>query len=340
MRTSGPWKRIARYLGPLLGVTVFAYVLYLVLRAPISWEELGGLGAGTLLLLAGTQLLNDLLVPVQWRALHAPLGPVGLGTCARVILPNLHMNYFPLRGAIILVRMYAARREGIPLALSSTSLFLLFSWRWVVVLAMLPLLPLAIPGPGLKIAAVALALLAILAAGCLFRRRLLSVTALLGYWMQRSPRLKELGNGVVGMEERIGTILRSRGILIHTGLFLGMSLLTAVALSLVFRGVGVGIGPFAILLAWYASLFMGWLSHLPGGIGAQEASFAYLASLAGAPLEMAIAVAVLWRLVATVVDLMVSGGSFLAFRLHSSLQIKPAEEGTPSSMRFREGCGQ
>lgn len=335
------WTRVARYLGPILGVMVFAYVLYLMLRSPISWDELLGLGWGRLLLLAGTQLLNDLVVPVQWKALHASLGNVSLGTSVKVILPNLYVNYFPLRGAIILVRMYAARGEGIPLSLSGTSLFLLFSWRWVVVLALLPILPLAIPGPGLKIAAAPLALLGILAMGYLFRRKLLSATALLSYWMRRSSRFRELGNGFVGLEERIDSVLRSRGILIHTCLFLGVSLLTAIALSLVFQGVGVSVGPFTILLAWYASLLMGWVSQLPGGIGAQEASFAYLLSLAGAPLEMAVAVALLWRFVAAVVDLTVSGGSFLAFRLHSFLRAESAnKDKTIPQMKSWKGSDQ
>ena len=323
--------KTARRLLSLLGGLFFGYVVFQVFRSSVPWQDFQRVGITTLALVAGAQLLNDLLVPVQWKVLHSRLGPLPWTTCFKVILPNVYVSYFPIRGAIILVRMYAARLQGVPFLLSAPSLFLLFFWRWVVILALLPLVPFIIPGLEMEVSFLAATVLGILLLGYVLRRWLFSLVGAVSGRALGNRLPEELRSGVESLEQRVLAILRSRAILIHTGIFLGVSLATTVTISLLLRDLDHMVNPFVLLLAWYASLSVGWLSHLPGGVGAQEASFAYLVSLLGVPLPVALAVAVLWRIVVTVVDLAVSGGSMLAFRgasrPHSSQGPGSHEEG-------------
>lgn len=293
------------------GSAIFAYVLYKAVSMPIDWASFRQIRWETLLLIILFCLSLPFFQMAQWKVLQQRLQDVSWASALNIILPTIYAGYFPLRGTQILLRMYVAKDQGIPYTTSAASLLTNFFWKWILILLSFPLLILILPvrfevtvwvAPGVFI-------LAVLAAYLLrnYLYRLLSIAVRRSF---PSNANLDVAIHLRAVEEKVRLIVRSRAMLVYSAMFLGHSALGYYIMALLWRDLGWEILFVKLMAIGFAAAAVGWFSQLPAGIGAQEASYAYLLSLIGPPLQLALIVGFIWRFITTVIDLSVSAGSF------------------------------
>ena len=307
------WRRLItpRKVVALASVIILSYVIYKLVTMPTDWGAFRQVQASSILIIVCAELFFIATTTVAWKILQDRLRKISLGTAWRVILPTFYAGYFPFRGTMILLRMYFAKREGIPYSEGGPSLFVHFGWRWVLHLMAIPFLFLILPGLEAKVLLSPLIVVVGLILLYLLRCRIMGVLgALLQRVLRRSSRSLALTGYLDEMQKNLKLLMGVRPLALYSAIQLTSFVLTYYAMSLLWQDLGYSVAFYELFLITCAASTVGLISQLPGGIGATEATYAYLLSLLGVPGPFALAVGFMWRFILMAVNLTVSGSSW------------------------------
>ena len=287
----------ARLVVEILSVGAFGIALWKLLSLPIDGDAFRGLRPRSLVAFALSYGAVTCILAWQWKFIQARLSPVSLRQSFLVLASTIHFSYFPVRGGLILSRMHRARHLSppIPYAESGASLFVVISLRWGLIFISCLLLPF-LYGPERHLIIAPVVLCAGLVLLILLRRPLeaLVIRRLLPAAFRRSR--EEISDQYDQLRENVLRLMRSgRTIALYVATVILNTAISCLVMSLIWRDLGYTVQVHHLMVVVFVSQGVGIASHLPGGIGASEAAYAYLLSLLGTPPGMAVIVGLLWR---------------------------------------------
>ena len=296
-----------------IALAALAYIAYELITASIPWSAFLEVSPASLLLVVLARVTGSLLFAVQWKALQDRLSVVSFRLACRVIVSTYYMNYLPFRGPQLIARALTARRHGVSYVTSLPSLAVNLLARWVIIGSVLLLLGYRLTG-----AEEPHAVWPISAAGVLVPAAFL-LTAFLA---RRTARLIPRTGGQVAEAEvllgelsrNLAKVLHWRSLLVYATALSAAVLLEYWAMAVLWNDLGAPVFFIDLMLAFLAGGMVGWFSQLPGGFGVHEIVSAYLVSLVGVDFGLALAIMLLSRVLVLLVDVAVSGGSFLLVR--------------------------
>lgn len=155
--------------------------------------------------------------------------------------------------------------------------------------------------------------------------RALALRLVGGVWRVATRRNMEraLADFETALRRGLGE-LRSRplGLALPAALIIADRVLRIGVVWFCFEALGSGVDPGVVLTGFAIGVAVGVMSMVPGGLGVQEASMAGTYHLLGVPLEQAVLVSFLFRLV----YYMVPFGVSLAFYWHALREPRPAQD--------------
>ena len=304
-----------------IALAALAYIAYELVTASVPWSAFLEVSPASLLLVVLARVIGSLLFAVQWKALQDRLSVVSFRLACRVIVSTYYLNYFPFRGPQLIARALTARRHGVPYLNSLPSLAVNLLARWVIIGSVLLLLGYRLTG-----AEAPHVLWPISAAGVLvpaaFLLALWRSQGVVAFVARRTARLiPRTGGHVADAEVLLGELSRNlakvlhwRSLLVYATALSAAVLLEYWAMAVLWNDLGAPVFFIDLMLAFLAGGMVGWFSQLPGGFGVHEIVSAYLVSLVGVDFGLALAIMLLSRVFVLLVDVAVSGGSFLLVR--------------------------
>lgn len=281
----------------VLSAFAFGFILWRLVSLDIDWGDFRGIRARTILAFVAAYAVGTAIEVWLWKFFQGRLSPVSFRDAFLVLASTIQFGYFPVRGGLILSRMHRARHldRPVPYAESGASLFALFLLRFSLTFLSCLLLPFLfgpswrfIAAPIVVIAAVILLLLLRKPAEAIIVQRILPAA------FRRSR--EDVSEQFDRLRGNVLRLLRDgRAVIVFLLTFLLEAVISYSVMALFWRDLGHPVPIHHLIIVGFVAQGVGLASQLPGGIGAVEATYAYLLSLLGAPGGEAVIVALLFR---------------------------------------------
>ena len=257
-----------------------AALLYRWLGDPISWPRFTGIGADTVLIVIVAQGSAQWLAALQWRLLQSQLHPVSIGAIHRIWFSTIYAIYLPIRGSAAGIRVLESSRNGIPGATAFLSIAVHLTWRGILTFTVGSFVAVIVPQQGYALSVVPFLAIAL---------------TILMAWQARGHR--PLGKRVVRFLVRYRPFrdiapqaLFTIPVLVQfVSLFMMTQLIVGLAMKAYWASAGYEISLPVVIAVAAASHTAASITQIPGGLAAQEISYAFLLSQFGVPREMALA---------------------------------------------------
>lgn len=287
----------AKLIVEVLSAVAFCFIIWRLFSLGVDWGAFRGIRIRTLAAFLVVFVIGTGIETGLWCFFQGRISPVSFRSALLVFASTVQFGYIPGRGGLILSRMHRARHlePPIPYAESGASLFALFLLRFCVTFLCCLLLPVLF-GPSWATFAAPLILVAGGALLLLVRRPLegLVVGRILPAAFRRSG--EEISAHFDRLRENVLRLVRDgKAVAVFLVAFLVEAVLEYSVMALFWVDLGHPVAVVHLTVVGLVSKGVGLASQLPGGLGAEEGTFAYLLSLQGVPGGEAVVVVLLFR---------------------------------------------
>jgi len=285
----------------IVSIGIFIFVLWKFFQMPIDWGVFYKIEIATLSIIVIGMIIVRIIWILQWKIMQDKLSKVSFKDSILISFSTLYLLYFPLRVGQFLMRMYLFKERGIPYKDSGASLFAQFILAFVFMSLTLPLLIFFIPteyiqsfiSNNFKFLILMFILVVVVIALLKIRKGLHNLfDNLLTKLLNKSASNEAIKRNFRELRDNVKYLMFNKKLLIKVNIFFVIGyLIYFYLMSLLWNDMGHDISFILLMLIFFVSYVIGFISQVPNGLGTQETSYAYLLSLVGISFEIALIVA-------------------------------------------------